>query len=60
MDLPETPADPVAPEHKRPVFAAYTCGTCDIEGRDPEVSPGVVLCWNCGGPAYITARVTRV
>jgi hypothetical protein len=39
------------------IVAAYTCGTCDIQGRDLEVSPGLVFCWNCGGPAVITARV---
>lgn len=53
--------------HIRPAFAgpgstnivaAYTCGTCETQGRDTEVSPGQVLCWNCGGPALITARVT--
>jgi len=39
------------------ILAAYTCSTCDIEGRDAEVSPGQVLCWNCGEPGLITARV---
>jgi hypothetical protein len=40
------------------ILASYTCGTCDIQGKDLEVSPGLVLCWNCGDPAVITARVT--
>jgi hypothetical protein len=39
------------------ILAAYVCGACEIQGRDFEVSPGVVLCWNCGDPAVITARV---
>jgi hypothetical protein len=39
------------------ILAAYVCGACEIQGRDLEVSPGVVLCWNCGDPAVITARV---
>jgi len=39
------------------ILAAYICGPCDIRGRDREVSPGLVLCWNCGCPAVITARV---
>jgi hypothetical protein len=47
----------MAPTGAPIIMAAYTCGTCDIQGRDHEVSPGLVLCWNCGGPALITARV---
>jgi hypothetical protein len=39
------------------ILAAYVCGACEIQGRDLEVSPGLVLCWNCGDPAVITARV---
>lgn len=39
------------------ILAAYICRPCEIEGRDAEVSPGEVLCWNCGVPALITARV---
>jgi hypothetical protein len=39
------------------ILAAYTCGACDIQGTDLEVSPGLVLCWNCGDPAVVTARV---
>jgi hypothetical protein len=45
---------------KKPaILAAYMCNTCDIQGRDPEVSPGVVFCWNCGDPAEITARIAE-
>jgi hypothetical protein len=40
-----------------PVFAAYVCKTCDVSGSDPEVSPGLVYCWNCGEPAVTTARL---
>ena len=43
---------------KAAILAAYTCGICDIEGRDAEVSAGTVLCWNCGEPAVITARIS--
>jgi hypothetical protein len=45
-------------KEKLTILAAYTCGACDIQGRDLEVSPGQVLCWNCGRPAAITARVS--
>lgn len=45
-------------DDKAIILAAYTCRACDIEGRDPEVSAGTVLCWNCGEPAVITARVS--
>ena len=48
---------PVAPDNDRIVLAAYLCRPCDILGTDPEVSPGVVYCWNCAAPAYITARI---
>jgi hypothetical protein len=47
----------MAPASSPIILAAYTCGTCETQGRDREVSPGLVLCWNCGGPALITARV---
>jgi len=39
------------------VLAAYVCKKCEIEGRDPEVSPGQVFCWNCEGEAIITSRI---
>ena len=53
--------DPVVDDmsNKLTILAAYTCGTCDIQGRDLEESPGLVYCWNCGGPAVITARVSE-
>jgi hypothetical protein len=51
------PVGPAASDNDRIVLAAYLCRPCDILGTDPEVSPGVVHCWNCGAPAYITARI---
>jgi hypothetical protein len=35
------------------VVAHWFCGTCEVEGRDPESEP---LCWNCGGSVTVTAR----
>lgn len=40
------------------IVAAYVCKTCDVEGRDPEITPGWVACWNCGERAQVTARVS--
>jgi DNA-directed RNA polymerase subunit RPC12/RpoP len=39
------------------VVAAYVCSQCDTEGADPEVSPGIVFCWNCAAEATVTARI---
>ena len=39
------------------VLAAYVCRICEIEGQEPEVSPGCVFCWNCENEAVITARI---
>jgi hypothetical protein len=39
------------------VVAAYICKACEIEGKDPEASPGQVFCWNCQAEATITARI---
>jgi hypothetical protein len=57
-ELP-APAPAAAARRTEPVtiLAAYICRPCDIQGRDTEMSPGEVLCWNCGAPALITARV---
>jgi hypothetical protein len=52
------PSNHITTPSKLIILAAYTCRACDIQGRDPEVSPGLVLCWNCGRPALITARVS--
>jgi hypothetical protein len=41
------------------MFAAYACAPCDVRGLDPELSPGVARCWNCGELATVTARLTR-
>jgi len=41
------------------VLAIYSCKRCDIEGRDPEVSPWRVFCWNCGDEPLITARIVE-
>lgn len=40
-----------------PIIAAYICKRCDVEGHDPEMSPGRVYCWNCEDEAVITARI---
>lgn len=39
------------------LLAAYTCSACQVAGREPEESPGVARCWNCGETATVTARV---
>lgn len=39
------------------ILAAYSCKSCEIEGKDLEVSPGRVNCWNCEGEATVTARI---
>jgi hypothetical protein len=35
------------------VVTHWFCGSCDVEGRDPELEPS---CWNCGGLVTVTAR----
>lgn len=37
-------------------WAAYVCRECEIEGKDREVQPGHVICWNCSAEGVITAR----
>ena len=42
------------------LVAAYYCRGCDVAGRAAETTPGRVLCWCCGEPAVITARVSSM
>jgi hypothetical protein len=36
------------------LISAYECGACAVSGRDPAQKP---LCWCCGQPARVIARV---
>jgi ketosteroid isomerase-like protein len=40
------------------IDAAYHCKTCDVEGHDEEVN-GAVVCWFCGQPPSVTARIVK-
>lgn len=39
------------------IVAAYVCYECKVEGTDPELCPFTAVCWCCGEPAVVTARM---
>lgn len=47
--------DAPEPEEGKIIIAAWHCTDCDVLGRTPEGEQ--MVCWSCGGPVAVTARI---